>query len=161
MKLVEEEIRKIKRNVAQSEIIDDERILRQGETYLVDTNMLQNLPKRVEVFFSEELQQFIGTSPVPTEKCQKAVTPVIVEAPSPVMKDEPEVCEEYTEPVCQEELADQYDELAQQLDAAAQASDVELIQSVGDDEDSADSEAQPEQPKKPTNNPFDLEFNDE
>lgn len=80
-KLVDEELRKVGRNVAQSEIIDEERTLKQGETYLVDTNMLQNLPKQVAVLFSEELPQFVGTSPVPTEKCAEAIKPVSVVEP--------------------------------------------------------------------------------
>lgn len=158
-KLVDEEVRKVGRNMAQSEIIDDERTLRQGETYLVDTNMLQNLPKRVAVFFSEELPQFIGTSPVPTEKCAEAVTPVIVSAPVvPVIEDESEDCEEETKPTNQE-LAG-YEELAQQLDAAAQSSDAELMQVV-DGSESGGSGTKLENNPKQTNNPFDLEFDDE
>jgi len=73
-KLVDEEIRKIGRNVAQSEILDDERTIRQSETYLIDTNMLMNLPRMVAVFFSEELPQFVGTSPIPIKKDEQAIS---------------------------------------------------------------------------------------
>jgi len=152
-KLVDEELRKVGRNVAQSEIIDDERTLRQGETYLVDTNMLQNLPKQVAVFFSEELPQFVGTSPVPTEKCSEAITPAVVSSPAtpvPVIEDEPEA----SEPVSEPEPAEQGDELAEQLNAAAQSSDAELMQSLKGNGDT------PPKPKS-ASNPFDLEFDDE
>ena len=79
-KLVDEETRRIGRNVAQAEILDDDRTIRQAETYFVDTNMLMNLPKRVAVFFSEELPQFMGTSPVSVEKSIDAIVPVTAAA---------------------------------------------------------------------------------
>jgi hypothetical protein len=73
-KLVDEEVRRVGRNLAQSEILDDERMIRQAETYFVDTNMLMNLPERVAVLFSDVLPQFIGTSPVPIEKSRLAIS---------------------------------------------------------------------------------------
>ncbi len=72
-KLVDMEHRRVGRNIAQSEIMDDDRMLRQDETYLIDTNMLMNLPNRVAVWFSEDLPQFVGTSPVPVEKSLEAI----------------------------------------------------------------------------------------
>ncbi len=74
IKLVDEEVRHIARNVAQSEIMDDDRMIRQSETYLVDTNMLMNLPERVAVLFSDVLPHFIGTSPVPVNKDRAAIS---------------------------------------------------------------------------------------
>lgn len=76
VKLVDEETRRVGRNLAQTEILDDDRTIRQSETYLVDTNMMMNLPKRVAVFFSDDLPQFMGTSPVLVEKDVSAVTPI-------------------------------------------------------------------------------------
>lgn len=89
-KLVDEETRRIGRNVAQAEILDDDRVIRQAETYLVDTNMLMNLPKRVAVFFSEDLPQFMGTSPVAVEKSIDAIAPVAVAAEAVIIEDDPE-----------------------------------------------------------------------
>lgn len=89
-KLVDEETRRIGRNVAQAEILDDDRVIRQAETYLVDTNMLMNLPKRVAVFFSEDLPQFMGTSPVAVEKSIEAIAPVAVAAEAVIIEDDPE-----------------------------------------------------------------------
>ena len=80
IKLVDDETRHIGRNLSQSEILEDERTVRQSETYFVDTNMLMNLPKRVAVFFSDELPSFMGTSPVVVEKDIKAISPVTAKA---------------------------------------------------------------------------------
>lgn len=139
-KLVDEELRKVGRNVAQSEIIDDERTLRQGETYLVDTNMLQNLPKQVAVFFSEELPQFVGTSPVPTEKCAEAIRPVsaIHHTPyqSPVVEDCP------------------VDDVIADLNPDSLKSDMDVLSGIAEDVDTEKRELDFE-------NPFDVEFDDE
>ena len=59
--------------MAHAEIIESERTLRQGEAFLIDTNMIQNLPPRVAVFFSDELPRFVGTSAVVVEKHHDAV----------------------------------------------------------------------------------------
>lgn len=78
IKLVDEETRTVDKNIALSEIVDGERKIKQSETYLIDTNMLMNLPKNVAVFFSDELPSFICTSPVTTEKMKEAITPIFI-----------------------------------------------------------------------------------
>ena len=72
-KIVDEEMRKVDRNVALSDMVDGDRTVRQSETNLVDTNMLMNLPDRVAVLFSKELPEFVGTSPILVEKNRAAV----------------------------------------------------------------------------------------
>lgn len=89
IKLVDEDIRSIDSNIVHSEILKEERQIRQGETFLVDTNMLMNLPKRVAVLFSEELPQFIGTSPIVVEKKQQAIA-TNTEKTETLQKDEKE-----------------------------------------------------------------------
>lgn len=149
-KLVDEETRRINRNLAQAEIVEDERTVRQGETYLVDTNMLMNLPKRVAVFFSEELPQFVGTSPVPVKKTFSAIAPVAValpvvaavaDAPAPT----PPAPLPEQEPEANEDL-----ELANAI--ANVKDDSETLKALdGDDEDP---------PPKPAQGLFDVEFDE-
>jgi hypothetical protein len=149
-KLVDEETRRINRNLAQAEIVEDERTVRQGETYLVDTNMLMNLPKRVAVFFSEELPQFVGTSPVPVKKTFSAIAPLAValpvvaavaDAPAPT----PPAPLPEQEPEANEDL-----ELANAI--ANVKDDSETLKALdGDDEDP---------PPKPAQGLFDVEFDE-
>lgn len=53
--LVDDEVRKTNTNAAFSETVEQGRTIRQSESYLVDTNMLLNLPKKVGYIFSNEL----------------------------------------------------------------------------------------------------------
>ncbi len=76
--LVDDEARQVRRNVALSETVDGDRTLRQAERYLVDTNMLMNLPKGCGVLaIVGRLAQFCYTSPVMAERTQEAITPVL------------------------------------------------------------------------------------
>ncbi|GGY59528.1 molybdopterin-guanine dinucleotide biosynthesis protein MobB [Bacterioplanes sanyensis] len=161
-KLVDEEIRKVGRNVAQSEILDDDRTIRQSETFLVDTNMMMNLPKRVAVFFSEELPRFMGTSPVMVEKKAAAVAPVaaaVASAPAfAVIEDEPEPV---TEPEGEPESIQQVEEVlfvdggedVPDLLLDALKDDSATMQALNDDDE--------DQEYKRANSPLDLGFDDE
>ncbi|EAA2780426.1 TraM recognition domain-containing protein [Salmonella enterica] len=56
--LVDDESRKVKTTVVLTEKIDDERMIRQAESYYIDANMLQNLPKFVSYIFSANTLAF-------------------------------------------------------------------------------------------------------
>lgn len=64
----DDEVRKIKRGAGMVEIVDDERQIRQTETFLVDQNQLLNLRSRQAVVFGLGLPQFISTSHISCEK---------------------------------------------------------------------------------------------
>lgn len=85
--LVDDESRRVTRNIALSETVDHERTLRQAERYLIDTNMFMNLPKGCGVLtLPGQLAQFCFTSPMVVERMASAVSPSI-----PVPKDQCEV----------------------------------------------------------------------
>jgi len=52
---VDDEARRLQKNVALAETMDTERTIRQSERYYVDTNMLLNLPKSVAVLYGDGL----------------------------------------------------------------------------------------------------------
>lgn len=66
--LVDDETRRIERNVALAEVVDAERTVRQAERYLIDQNMLLNLPTRVAVVYGGSLPAFAHICPVLAEK---------------------------------------------------------------------------------------------
>lgn len=72
----DDELRKIKRGAGLVEIVDDERQIRQTETFLVDENQLMNLRPRQAVVFGLGLPQFISTSHITCEK--KTLKPRVV-----------------------------------------------------------------------------------
>lgn len=77
--LVDDETRTVEKNLALSETVDGKRSLRQAERYLVDTNMLMNLPKGCGVLATVgKLAGFCYTSPVPAERTPAAITPSAV-----------------------------------------------------------------------------------
>lgn len=79
--LVDDETRTVDKNLALSETVDGRRSLRQAERYLIDTNMLMNLPKGCGVLAQVgKLASFCYTSPVPVERTQEAITPITPEA---------------------------------------------------------------------------------
>lgn len=74
--LVDDEQRRVSKNLALAEKLDDERSIRQAERYLIDTNMLQNMPKGCGVLaVVGRLPAFCYTSPVVAERTPAAVTP--------------------------------------------------------------------------------------
>ncbi|MDI3260278.1 MAG: type IV secretory system conjugative DNA transfer family protein [Sinobacteraceae bacterium] len=63
--LVDDEVREVERNVAQTEIVAGRRTIRQAERNLVDVNMLLSLPRRVAVLTRPGTQaMFVRTSPM-------------------------------------------------------------------------------------------------
>lgn len=66
--LVDDEVRKVERNVALAEVMDAERTVRQAERYLIDQNMLLNLPSRVAVVYGGTLPVFAHICPVKAQK---------------------------------------------------------------------------------------------
>ncbi|EOX8956957.1 type IV secretory system conjugative DNA transfer family protein [Enterobacter hormaechei] len=56
--LVDDESRKVTTTAVLTEKIDDERTIRQAESYYIDSNMLQNLPKFVSYIFSANTLAF-------------------------------------------------------------------------------------------------------
>lgn len=72
---VDDEMRRVDRNLALSESLATDRSLRQSETYLIDVNMLLGLPKGCGVLFgASPLPEFCYTSPVPAERLVAAVS---------------------------------------------------------------------------------------
>jgi hypothetical protein len=62
--LVDDESRKIERNLGLSELIDSERTVRQAERFLIDVNMLLNLPAGVAAIYGEDLPFFAHICPL-------------------------------------------------------------------------------------------------
>ena len=56
--LVDDESRKVTTTAVLTEKVDDERMIRQAESYYIDGNMLQNLPKFVSYIFSANALAF-------------------------------------------------------------------------------------------------------
>lgn len=56
--LVDDESRKVTTTAVLTEKVDDERMIRQAESYYIDSNMLQNLPKFVSYIFSANALAF-------------------------------------------------------------------------------------------------------
>lgn len=82
--LVDDETRKISRNLAMSETVDGERTVKQAERYLVDVNMITNLPipdpKAGTIGCGVlvgvgPLAQFCFTSPVSATRTREGITP--------------------------------------------------------------------------------------
>lgn len=75
---VDDETRKVHRNIAQSEIIMGERNIRQAERFFIDTNMLLNLPKGVAVVYGEGLPKFVSIRPLKVPKTPDAIQVKVV-----------------------------------------------------------------------------------
>lgn len=80
--LVDDESRRIEKNLALTETVSGERTVRLAERYFVDTNMLMNMPKGCGLLVGAgKLPSFCYTSPVKVERSEAAITPSI---PAPV-----------------------------------------------------------------------------
>jgi hypothetical protein len=78
---VDDEMRRVDRNLALSESLATDRSLRQSETYLIDVNMLLGLPKGCGVLFgAATLPEFCYTSPMPAERVAAAVSATHIDA---------------------------------------------------------------------------------
>ncbi|HDY7447466.1 TPA: type IV secretory system conjugative DNA transfer family protein [Vibrio vulnificus] len=79
--LVDDEVRRVERNAAGSEVMEHDRTVRQAQRFLIDQNMLLNLPDRTAVLFGAGLPQFAHICPIPTEKKPLTVHKAPVTAP--------------------------------------------------------------------------------
>lgn len=70
---VDDETRKVTRNLAQAEIVTGERNIRQAERYFIDKNMLLNLPKGVAVLYGQGLPKFVSIRPIKVPKTPDAI----------------------------------------------------------------------------------------
>ncbi|OGS98462.1 MAG: hypothetical protein A3F73_09320 [Gallionellales bacterium RIFCSPLOWO2_12_FULL_59_22] len=77
--LVDDEMRRIEKNMSLVETMNGERSIRQAERYLIDENMLLNLPKSVAVAFGDGLPKFVSIQPVKTVKSREAIAIQAVE----------------------------------------------------------------------------------
>ncbi|HGF5672558.1 TPA: type IV secretory system conjugative DNA transfer family protein [Escherichia coli] len=67
--LVDDEMRKVRTDLSLTEKIDTDRMIRQAESYYVDSNMFLNLPERVGfVFTSKDLPKATKMSHIPANK---------------------------------------------------------------------------------------------
>lgn len=76
--LVDDETRKIEKNIALAETFDGDRTVRLAERYYIDVNMLMNMPKGCGVLVgATRLPVFCYTSPVKVDRSTAAITPTI------------------------------------------------------------------------------------
>lgn len=89
--LVDDESRRVSKNVVLQEKVDGERTLRQTERYLIDSNTIQMLPvpdpekKTIGagvLMVAGQLARFCYTSPVPAERSPAATTPTAAPMPA-------------------------------------------------------------------------------
>ncbi len=66
--LVDDETRRVEKNLGQAEIVSGERSIRQADRYLVDVNMLLNLPRSSAVVLGDGLAKFVSIRPINTQK---------------------------------------------------------------------------------------------
>lgn len=66
--LVDDELKRIERNAAGADLMNYDRTVRQAERYLVDNNMLLNLPHRVAVVYGSGMPQFAHICPLKADK---------------------------------------------------------------------------------------------
>lgn len=71
--LVDDEMRKVEKNMALVETMSGERSIRQAERYLIDENMLLNLPTSVAVTFGYGLPKFVSVQPIKAAKSRAAI----------------------------------------------------------------------------------------
>ncbi len=76
---VDDESRKVTRNIAQAEIVSPERNIKQAERYYIDQNMLLNLPAGVAVLYGDGLPKFVSICPLKVVKTEQAVSVVTVD----------------------------------------------------------------------------------
>lgn len=70
---VDDESRNVKKNLAQAETIEAGRSIRQADRFLVDENMLLNLPPSVAVLYGCGLAKFVSIQPLKVTKSLDAV----------------------------------------------------------------------------------------
>jgi type IV secretory pathway TraG/TraD family ATPase VirD4 len=77
--LVDDEVRRVEKNLGQADIVSGERSIRQAERYFVDVNMLLNLPFGSAVVLGDGLAKFASIRLIKTEKNQDAVKIKVVQ----------------------------------------------------------------------------------
>lgn len=65
---VDDEVRRVTKNAALAEVVNDERQIRQSERFFIDENMILNLHKSQAVVYGNGLPTFISTSPMQVQK---------------------------------------------------------------------------------------------
>lgn len=75
---VDDETRKIQKNIAQAETVMGERSIRQAERFYIDVNMLLNLPPSISVVYGDGLPKFVSIRPLKVSKTPEAVQVDIV-----------------------------------------------------------------------------------
>lgn len=82
--LVDDEMRRVNRNLGLAETVEGERSIRQSDRPLIDTNMFLNLPKGCGVLRTpHQLAQFVYTSPIRAPKDPRAVQVMPARTTSP------------------------------------------------------------------------------
>lgn len=81
--LVDDEMRRVEKNLSLVETMNGERSIRQADRYLIDENMLLNLPKSVAVAFGDGLPKFVSIQPIHTVKNREAIAIQAVEGDKP------------------------------------------------------------------------------
>lgn len=76
--LVDDESRRITRNLAAAELVDSDRNIRQAERYFIDTNMALNLPPSVAVLYGDGLPKFVSIQPLRVPKSPEAIKIAVV-----------------------------------------------------------------------------------
>lgn len=71
--LVDDETRRVEKNLGQADIVSGERSIRQADRYLVDVNMLLNLPRGSAVVLGDGLAKFVSIRPIKTDKTSEAI----------------------------------------------------------------------------------------
>lgn len=100
---VDDEVRTVERNAALAEKFNPERTVRQAARYLIDVNMLLNLPPRVGVLFGMQRPNFVHICPI---RAKKAPLPVFEALPSLADADQAEPLQQINEPPLQLEDLD-------------------------------------------------------
>ncbi|WP_437749955.1 type IV secretory system conjugative DNA transfer family protein (plasmid) [Enterobacter mori] len=94
--LVDDESRKVTTTAVLTEKVDNERMLRQAESYYIDSNMLQNLPKFVSYIFSQNTLAFPSLiSPLKVKKSPLEIFTVSPEIAATVQDVKPVLSMEF------------------------------------------------------------------
>lgn len=88
--LVDDESKGIERSLSLTEHFNGERVVRQSERYLIDENMILNLPKGCGVVFGIDKAQFSYISPLITTKSPDAVKLPVIEHLPEIKKEKDE-----------------------------------------------------------------------
>lgn len=74
--LVDDEHRKFKTNSGLVEVDQQERVLRQSERHLVDSNMFMSLPHGCAVLIGDGLAKYVSTAPIKLDETAPEISPI-------------------------------------------------------------------------------------